>query len=321
MAKRSKRKRDKSKNSRKKHGGWPLQSIFRSSHAATAKQANKTMNELQAITLAIKELNEMKKLLSTPDACSHNPTLNDIIISFNYGNFPIAALGPLNAIIGSMIHLVLTENFGLTQECTDPHATIQSGICVPRADGDKKIFNITEFKTNILQLIPSNVEDIKKLLNPSGGVRGTFGAVTTLLQIAAQVAANPTTILHIKKKVAAGAWKDLKVKEVVEVLETLNKSIIPKLDLVPFNQGNQALVEFIEKIITFLNIFKPPTLNVGICDRERERQTINKEIEKLEKEEEASLKSPPVGGRGKSRRPKKTRRRSRKRRVKTRHRR
>jgi len=308
MGKRTKRKQHISKKSRKKYGGLP--SISKSADPAIALLATRTINDQQATTLAIKELNEMKKLLSASDACSSNPTLNDIIISFNYGDFPIAALTPLNDIIGSMIHMVLTKNIGLTPDCDNPDARIQSGVCVPRAAGDKKIFNITEFKNNILQLIPSNVKDIKKLLNPRGGVRGAFNAVTTLFQIAAQVAANATTILHIKKKVAAGAWKDLKVKEVVEVLETLNKSIIPKLDLASFNQGNQALVEFIEKIISFLNIFKPP-LDVGICDRGRELKTISKEIKKLE--EEASLESSTVGGRSKSRRPKKTRRKSRKR--------
>ena len=307
MGKRTKKKQHISKKSRKKYGGLPF--ISKSADPVIALLATRTINDQQATTLAIKELNEMKKLLSASDACSSNPTLNDIIISFNYGDFPIAALTPLNDIIGSMIHMVLTKNIGLTPDCGNRHARIQSGVCVPRAAGDKKIFNITEFKNNILQLLPSNAEDITKLLNPRGGVRGAFDAVTTLFQIAAQVAANATTILHIKKKVAAGAWKDLKVKEVVEVLETLNKSIIPKLDLASFNQGNQTLVEFIKKIISFLNIFKPP-LDVGICDRDRERKTIDDEIKK-----------PDAPRGGKSSRPKKTRRRSRKHRVKSRRRR
>ena len=224
-----------------------MPSILQSADPAIALLATRTINDQQATTLAIKELNEMKELLSASDACSSNPTLNDIIISFNYGDFPIAALTPLNDIIGSMIHMVIAKNIGLTLYCDNPDATIQSGVCVPIADGDKKIFNITEFKTNILQLLPSNVEDIKKLLNPSGGVRGAIGAVTMLLRIAAQVAINPTTISHIKKKVAAGAWKDLKVKEVIEVLKPLNKSIIPNMDLAPFNKKLRLLLTSLKK--------------------------------------------------------------------------
>ena len=295
MVNRSKRIRKKSKMSRKRQGGWPFSSALTPEQitAQTNKllmeqqdnktlvknvSSNKAVNLKDSINSEIKELERVKTLLASVPCNPAQLTLNDVINSFKYGNFPVKALRQLNSIVKSMISLVVDSNFGLTLDCVGPNSTVQSGMCSVPSAGDKKIFNLTEFKNNILHLIPSNVEDIKKLLNPSGGV---FGAIGAAVKMTYNVATHASTILHIKQKAAAGAWKDLKIKEVVEVLNTLKVSIIPKLTIEGLPTGNKALVVIIEEVVALLNIFSDTQPNTGICNRAYEVKTIDDEIKKL----------------------------------------
>jgi len=317
MKNKSKRARKKSRISKKRHGGWrPFGSSL--TPEETPRQSNEKYQKEQDTAARLKdsfhskinELERTKKNLATEQCNPEQLTLNDVIISFKYGNFPVKALEQVNSIIKSIISLVVDSNFGLTLNCVGPNSTIQSGMCSVPAAGDKKIFNVTEFTNNILHLIPSNVDDIKKLLNPSGGV---FGAIGTAVKMTYNVATHASTILRIKQKAIAGDWKNLKINEVVEILDILKKSIIPKLTIEDLPAGNEPLVDIIEEIIALLKIFSNTQPDTGVCNRSYENKTINEQIKKLN----ASLLAKPMqpaieemdGGRSKGKR---TRRRHRK---------
>lgn len=268
----------------KKRGGFPF---FKSDDKSIiAEQATKIIQDLNDIPLARNELEEAKKrVLETWNKCSvskqlsreqlsKEQTLNDIIINFYYGNFPLEALTQLTLIIKNIVEVLQKTNFSLSLYCENPQDSQSSNACNPASERDKKVFNFIKLKNDITQLFQSTIKPSKILKH----------GLNTVFSIIKGIATNRYAFLNIKQDAAEGEWKEQKIGNIIIALTTLKDNVSKLPQIQGLSRGNEELKQLIEKIINFLNIFI--STNIEICARnDAALITINQELTNLAQEE------------------------------------